>query len=412
MRLKESWDIEWQDLARIESPFFAQSKVKKAFKGTAPTHIRGLDEVLQNDVHEFSCPAHDGSDLARVLSMLERGDIFLVHDPGDKPFSPVVRWEEDGDGGRWEITLKDASLYALSSLEWLIDKLTSENGGAPAGDSAWWDEAVGGAKEIVNQLGRRAAAGLSESTGIRYVEKDTGREIDLNEAGRELLPPGNAAQARGAQAVRDHQASAALVSTIMALASKFRSVVRDPETFAADLKEALTNTRSEGEAMGKVGLIQGKRRVEHETAEGYGDRYHGPDDITRAKKDSQLAEWEAKGSKTDSTAVAKDKHGNRQGSTEKNRLRAELMVTDKARKIGQPSNRQGGPYTQEEIDLWQEIAHKRGKKQHISVHTNTETGMVRIYERDEKGVIDKKLDEFKMENFEAMKQAIREAFKK
>ena len=88
------------------------------------------------------------------------------------------------------------------------------------------------------------------------------------------------------------------------------------------------------------------------------------------------------------------------------------MTEDNARKIGQPSNRQGGPYTQEEIDLWEEIKANKGRKQHISVHTNTETGMVRIYERDEDGVITRKLDEFKMENFEAMKQAIREAFKK
>lgn len=63
--------------------------------------------------------------------------------------------------------------------------------------------AVGGAKEIVNTLGRRAAADLSESTGIRFVEKGTGREIDLAAEGKDLLPPTNVAQMQGVQIVRD-----------------------------------------------------------------------------------------------------------------------------------------------------------------------------------------------------------------
>ena len=87
------------------------------------------------------------------------------------------------------------------------------------------------------------------------------------------------------------------------------------------------------------------------------------------------------------------------------------MTRDKARKIGQPSNRQGGPYTQEEIDLWWEVRLKKGNKQHISVHTNT--GRVRVYNRDKRGIVKgDPLDEFKMENFEEMKKVIGEAFGK
>jgi hypothetical protein len=62
-------------------------------------------------------------------------------------------------------------------------------------------------------------------------------------------------------------------------------------------------------------------------------------------KANGLAEWEGKGTNRDSTAVATDKHKNKQGSKEKNRLRAIRMTKDKAKKIGVPSNRQGGPYT-------------------------------------------------------------------
>jgi len=66
----------------------------------------------------------------------------------------------------------------------------------------------------------------------------------------------------------------------MALASRFRSVVRNPDQFAADLKKALTHTVSEAEALGKAGLEQAKRRLGRQTDGCYIDRYHGPDDMT------------------------------------------------------------------------------------------------------------------------------------
>jgi hypothetical protein len=123
-------------------------------------------------------------------------------------------------------------------------------------------------------------------------------------------------------------------------------------------------------------------------------------------KANGLAEWEGKGTNRDSTAVATDKHNNKQGSRKKNQLRAKRMTEDKAKKIGVPSNRQGGPYTQEEIDLWQEVKDMGGKKQHISAHTNTETGRVRVIGRSQDGNVAEMLDDFKIENFSEMKQAI------
>ncbi|BBA37463.1 uncharacterized protein sS8_5546 [Methylocaldum marinum] len=129
------------------------------------------------------------------------------------------------------------------------------------------------------------------------------------------------------------------------------------------------------------------------------------------KKDGRLAEWEAKGNNRDSTSVALDINGNRQGSRDKNLVRAQLMTRDKARKVGLPSDRQGGPYTAEEIDLWGEIDELGGDKQHISVHTNTDTGRVRVFERDHRGNITQTLDEFELENFNELKQVIGEAFK-
>jgi len=234
--------------------------------------------------------------------------------------------------------------------------------------------------------------------------------VNLAEVGKDLLPPSNATQAQGAQQVRTHQATAAAVSLIMALSSKFRSIVTNPDDFVADLKKALTHSRSESEALGKAGLEQAKRKLGHQTDPRYTDRYHGPDDMT--KKDNKLTEWEAKGNKTDSTAVAKDKQGNLQGSRDKNLLRAKKMATEKAKKVGLASQRQGGAYTQAEIDLWDEVFDNEGEKQHISVHANTDTGQVKVYERDHDGNITRTLEEFRMNNFDEMKQVIGEAFTK
>ena len=412
MLLKRSRDIESWDLPHIENPFFARAHVERAFFNCYASDLRGIDEVLRDEFHSFSSLNRDRRTLDRLLNLLEYGRVFLIHEMGAKPFSPVVRQEEDGpDKSRWVVSLSNNYLFARSSLEWIVQGLNnSHTGGHAQKPPSLLDEVVGGAKEIINQLGRRTAASLSESMGMRYVEKETGREIDLNKEAKDLLPPSNADQELGAQIVRDNRATAAMVSMVMALSSKFRSVVRNPEEFAADLKKALTHAKSESEALGEAGLEQAKRRLGYKTDPRFVKRYHGPDDIS--KKEGKLAELEAKGNKTDSKAVATNTNGERQSSRLKNKRRARLMTENKAKKIDIPSNRQGGPYTQEEIDLWQDILNRDGRKQHISIHTNTETGMVRVYARDHDGIISKTLDEFKMENFNEKKKAIGEAFKK
>jgi hypothetical protein len=81
-------------------------------------------------------------------------------------------------------------------------------------------------------------------------------------------------------------------------------------------------------------------------------------------------------------------------------------------KVGQPSNRQGGPYQEGEMVMYQEIRDLGGEKQHLLVHTNTTTGMVRTFEQVDGGKIGEKLDEFEMENFKEAKAMIEEHFTK
>jgi hypothetical protein len=127
--------------------------------------------------------------------------------------------------------------------------------------------------------------------------------------------------------------------------------------------------------------------------------------------DGRLAEWENKGTRDGNLRVAENRRGDRQGSKKKNKARADLMAQQKAKKIGIPSNRQGGAYTQDEIDLWNEVFFNDGYKDHISVHTRTETGESTVIARDGEGMVLQTLDKFKIDNFDAYKKAIENHFR-
>jgi hypothetical protein len=56
--------------------------------------------------------------------------------------------------------------------------------------------------------------------------------------------------------------------------------------------------------------------------------------------------------------------------------------------------------------LWEEVREKKGSKQHISAHTNTETGRVRVIGRSQDGNVAETLDDFTVENFSEIKQLV------
>ncbi len=118
-------------------------------------------------------------------------------------------------------------------------------------------------------------------------------------------------------------------------------------------------------------MKQAQENSKHTSDERFNNRYHGPDAMTR-DKDGKLTEWEAKGAQDGNTRVATNKGGLKQGSAKNNRTHAKKMLT-KHKKVDKPSNRIGGSYTAQEMELWQEVKDKRGRKQHMSTHTNTET---------------------------------------
>ncbi|WP_250656896.1 PAAR domain-containing protein [Alkalimarinus coralli] len=292
---------------------------------------------------------------------------------------------------------------------------------SPAAEASFIDTLVGGAKELLNQFLRENAAIHAEwmagSGIIQYQDQATGEILSAEEVayrykteGRDMIPLSNETEQAAAKSLRNLPQTPAVVSAITALGSRGKSLLRKPDQIILDIEQALLNSRSSSEALGKVGMEQAKKRQGITTDPRYIDRYHGPDDLA-LDKSGKLVEIEAKGNNRDSLAVAKNTNLERQSSEKKNKRRAKLMTKQKHKKVNQPSNRQGGPYVNSEIELWSEIIRSKGQKRHLSTHTNTETGRVRILERDSRGNVTDTLDDFNIESFDKVKQLVMEAFK-
>lgn len=134
----------------------------------------------------------------------------------------------------------------------------------------------------------------------------------------------------------------------------------------------------------------------------------GEPDIDRQ---GRLVGVEAKGSGRGARSLSKHGDEARQLSRRANHKRAMAMFK-KRPKIGKSSNRLGGPYTRDELDLYAFLDERMGMKRLLSVHTNTETGLTRSFERDGLGNIvpssRKPLDEFILEDLRELKNMLTE----
>jgi len=267
-------------------------------------------------------------------------------------------------------------------------------------------------KKTASELWKENADILAKAAGFKYYSREDGTEKTLAKDGNDPFPLDGAAEQAGGQMAIDSGLTSAAKVAVAAISVKgaLKNPSKTYENIKDTIKKATTDTRSPTEALGKAGMQQAKKRQGLETDKRFKDRYHGPDDLAK-DKNGKLTEIEAKGNNKNSKAVAKDTKDNKQGSSKKNKSRAKTMAK-KTKKVGVPSNRQGGAYTQEELDLWDEVLNRDGEKRHVSTHTNTETGQVKVYERDYKGKITGKLDDFKLDNFDEMKDAINDHFNK
>lgn len=99
VKLKKSSDITWYDLPKIESPFFAHSKVENSFYGRGHHDVWGLDEWKRDRCGYTNYTPEAQRDMLK--RDIEWGNYYLVANP---PFSPLFRWiEKEGKKGHWHV---------------------------------------------------------------------------------------------------------------------------------------------------------------------------------------------------------------------------------------------------------------------------------------------------------------------
>ncbi|MFW5443141.1 MAG: hypothetical protein ACKE51_02390, partial [Methylococcaceae bacterium] len=141
-------------------------------------------------------------------------------------------------------------------------------------------------------------------------------------------------------------------------------------------------------ALAKYKALTGKA-----THPDFNRRYHGPDDLLK-NKNNRLEEVEVKATKNPaSKPVPKENTAGKQGSAANNKQRGAKMKGKQPR-VNKPSNRIGGVYTQEEIDLWKEIRNQGGGKQHTFIRANQSTNKAEVFPQDKDGILGEKLFEF------------------
>ncbi|WP_259586492.1 hypothetical protein [Shewanella baltica] len=266
------------------------------------------------------------------------------------------------------------------------------------------DNIVGGAKQVVNDLiaGQRAGQaeffaeqGIIKVTDTQTNQLLTPEEVRERYAGIVTFDIDTAEQA-GADTIQEVPGYSAALLAVELASSKFKKLLTDPKGLYKELtkvvEDAVKDARSPAEALGHLGGNHAVDRLGLKPDERFANRYHGPDGMYYDANGKRV-EAEFKGYNKDSTALNTNRKEQIQGSEAKNLTRAKQMDTKKS-KVNQPSNRQGGAYTLDEQALWNEILDAEGRKNHLAVFTNTETGQVRAFSQDKDGnLVDKVLDE-------------------
>lgn len=208
--------------------------------------------------------------------------------------------------------------------------------------------------------------------------------------------------------------SASMAASASASAAQMRraSVSQNIGTGKPDLVDkAIKNTNSKqynnavSEAVGELGMEEYKQRSGIQDDPRFIKRYHGPDDLAKDANGKTVG-LEAKGRADGQVSLNQHKGGRKQLSKKANLVRAKKML-DKQRqgKIGKESKRIGGPYTEQEIELYQDVFDNDGDKGLISTHTNSNTGEVKVVKADAKGKPVSK-ETFQIENYTEKKQKI------
>lgn len=92
MRLKRREHVEWRDLPKVESPYFARAWVDSNVhvSGHGPNWVQGLDDVIWDDLSHIR-HVWDAHARKRLLERLANAEVFLIHGYASDPTVPVVR---------------------------------------------------------------------------------------------------------------------------------------------------------------------------------------------------------------------------------------------------------------------------------------------------------------------------------
>jgi len=112
MQLKYRDDITWQDMPRIERPFFAKSKLSADLSGPHPRISRFAFKNPLSEVYKRASRDIDPSSLKRLYRKIEQGSVLLVLATEYDVFSPAFIWKEDPnhkDKGQWQLSQEISS---------------------------------------------------------------------------------------------------------------------------------------------------------------------------------------------------------------------------------------------------------------------------------------------------------------
>lgn len=121
MHIKPRTCLKARDLPLAESPFLAARLVKQALLG----QCEPLPRFDPYDIPGFSAGARPEFLRARLLTLLESGDLVLVHNPltSGQPIDPPVVWKPDSSSsaasGKWTLSSSSPFLFLANEVDTL-----------------------------------------------------------------------------------------------------------------------------------------------------------------------------------------------------------------------------------------------------------------------------------------------------
>lgn len=126
MKLKYHENLRWQDLARVEGPFFAHSKVDYELKSSRSRLWHAsiydpLDSLYKNHRREI-----DPYALKSLFEKIASAQVLLVHSFESEVVSPAFIWKADDslpDKGKWHIS-EHAGSDSQFYLNWILNNVS------------------------------------------------------------------------------------------------------------------------------------------------------------------------------------------------------------------------------------------------------------------------------------------------